>query len=156
MTQSSQEIKWIPLCLDEMKLAKFKVDFKQDYFRLCRNIDRWKRNAAKTTQNFEKWDEVSLTPTFWVDAILKLEAVLGQLRCEVLPPLSIVAALEQNGIAKNVSLATVFLHSNQATFHVKPHSAPETEQNKPNFKSLSGFGVKWQPKECFPSNGIFA
>ncbi len=29
-----------------------------------------------------------------------------------------------------------FLHSNQAEFHVKPHSAHETEQNKPNFKSL--------------------
>ena len=29
-----------------------------------------------------------------------------------------------------------FLHSNQAKFHVKPHSAPETEQNEPNFKSL--------------------
>ena len=89
--------------------------------------------------------------------INKLEAVLGQLRCEVLPPLSLVAALEQNGIVRNVSLATIlFLHSNQAKFHVKPYSAPETEQNKPNFKSISRFGAKWQHKECFPSNGIFA
>ena len=69
--------------------------------------------------------------------ISKLEAVLGQLQCEVHPPLSLVSTSEQNGSAKNVSLATVFLHSNQAKFHVKLHSAPETEQNEPNFKSLS-------------------
>ena len=88
---------------------------------------------------------------------MKLEAVLGQLRCEVHQPLSLLSTLEQNGSAKNVSLATVFfLHSNQAKFYVKLHSAPETEQKEPNFKSLSGFGAKWQPKECFPSNGIFA
>ncbi len=69
---------------------------------------------------------------------VKLEAVLGQLRCEVLPPLSLLSTLEQTGSAKNVSLVIqFFLHSNQAKFHIKPYSALETEQNEPNFMSLS-------------------